>query len=220
MSIDIILERDLQWREAELASLKVLFVKAEEKSVARSSLLRAMWALLYAHFEGFTKYCWDTILDHIQAEQLPRSDLDEKFAVLAFEKDFGGLRGNLASQAIWDFFHSEMPAALTKNADFPEELRLKTESNLWPNVFERETMKLGITCPELNKHRQRIKTLVARRNDIAHGKSMTIATINEYNEYENAAICLMHELALKTMEVAESELYKKPTLRIGATPTV
>ncbi len=216
MSIDRILEGDLQWREAELASLKVLFVKAQEQSIARRSLLRAMWALLYAHFEGFTKYCWDTTFDHIQAEKLPRSDLDEKFALLAFEQDFKGLRGNLDSQAIWKFFHSDMPVALTKHADFPEELRLKTESNLWPNVFEREALKIGITCPELDKHRQRIKTLVARRNDIAHGKSMTIATINEYNEYENAAICLMHDLALRTIEVAEKELYKKPNLRIGA----
>lgn len=208
MNIDVILERDLQWREAELSSLKRLAITADPGSVTHQSLLRAMWALLYAHFEGFTKYCWDTIFDHIQEEKLPRSQLAERFALLALEQEFKVLRGNLDAASIWKFFHADMPAALNMNAAFPEELRLKTESNLWPNVFERETQKIGISCSELDKYRTRIKTLVARRNDIAHGKSMTIATVNEYYEYENATLCLMHELAIKVMELAEARSYK------------
>lgn len=68
MSVDVVLERDLKWREAELASLKRLAITSSTETVAYQGLLRALWALLYAHYEGFTKFCWDTVLDHIQAE--------------------------------------------------------------------------------------------------------------------------------------------------------
>lgn len=208
MKIDVILELDLQWREAELASLKRLAINAVDGSVAYQSLLRAMWALLYAHFEGFTKFCWDTTLDHIQSERIPTSQLSEKFALIALEKDFKGLRGSLDAEAIWGFFNKSMPAALGTQAAFPEDIRLKTESNLWPNVFERETGRLGIICDELTKHRARIKTLVARRNDIAHGKSMTIANLAEYHNYENATLCLMHELAIKAIDIIDTKTYR------------
>lgn len=219
MRIDEILEKDLQWREAELSSLKRLAITASPGSVTHQSLLRALWALLYAHFEGFTKFCWDTIFDHVQADKPLNSELDERFALLALERDFKRLRGSLDAPAIWNFFSMELPAALSKHADFPGDLRLKTESNLWPNVFERESQKIGIMCSELGRHRARIKTLVARRNDIAHGKSMTIATVGEYHDYENATICLMHELALKAMEVVEGKLYKLPPFRTPAFPS-
>jgi hypothetical protein len=47
------IEEDLDWREAELASFKILISSAPKGSVRESALLRAIWALLYAHYEGF-----------------------------------------------------------------------------------------------------------------------------------------------------------------------
>lgn len=208
MKVDLVLEEDLKWREAELASLKRLAITSSVDSVAYQSLLRAMWALLYAHFEGFTKYCWDTVLDHIQSENIQTQQLSYRFALLALEKDFKGLKANLDSTSMWNFFEKTMPAALQTQAAFPDETRLKTESNLWPSIFERETEKLGIVCNELVKHRTRIKTLVARRNDIAHGKSMIIASLTEYHDYEDATLCLMHELAIRAIEVIEAQMYR------------
>lgn len=109
------------------------------------------------------------------------------------------------------FFETGLPTALLASAEFPDDSRLKTESNLWPNIFERESDRLGIQCDELSKHRIRIKSLVARRNDITHGKNLIITSVNEYHEYENAALCLMHELAIKSIEVIDGKLYEKKT---------
>ncbi len=208
MSVDVVLELDLKWREAELASLKRLAITSSTETVAYQGLLRALWALLYAHFEGFTKFCWDTVLDHIQSEAIPTGQLDRRFAMLALEGNFKCLRGDLASASIWQFFDEALPKALIAQAEFSDEGRLKTDSNLWPNVFERESSKLGIECAELQKHRPRIKALVARRNDIAHGKSMVIASLSEYHDYENATLCLMHELAIKSIEIVDGKAYK------------
>ena len=212
MTVDIILEQDLKWRESELASLKRLAINATSEQVVHRALLRAMWALLYAHFEGFTKFCWDTVLDHVQAAAVPANGLNIKYALLALEPRFKDHRANLDSSSIWTFFAVGLPQALLAPAEFPEDSRLKTESNLWPNIFERESDRLGIQCGELHKHRSRIKALVARRNDIAHGKNMVIATLTEYHEYENATLCLMHELAIKSIEIIDGKVYeKKPT---------
>lgn len=209
MSVDIILEKDLKWREAELASLKRLAINASDENVAHRALLRAMWALLYAHFEGFTKFCWDTVLDYVQSASISTNLLDDNFSLLALEPVFKNHRANLESGAILSFFSTGLPAALLATAQFPDESRLKTESNLWPNIFERESSRLGIQCDELAKHRNRIKSLVARRNDIAHGKNMVINSLKEYHEYENATLCLMHELAIKSIEVIDGKVYER-----------
>ncbi len=59
------LDKDLNWREAELTSLKVQLITTTKGTVAHKVLLRAMWALLYAHYEGFCKFAWDLYLDEL-----------------------------------------------------------------------------------------------------------------------------------------------------------
>jgi hypothetical protein len=207
MSFDKSLEDDLKWREAELASLKRLAITAPEGSVSRKSILRAMWALLYAHYEGFTKFCWDTVFDHIQSEGIPKGKLSEEFSLIAMERNFKELRGRTDAASLLRFFQSEMAQVLAEKAEFHEDFRLKTNSNLWPNVFESESARIGLVCPELANHRARIKTLVGRRNEIAHGNEVVINTLAEYIEYEAATVCLMHDLALRAIELLDGKLY-------------
>lgn len=207
MPVDVILENDLKWREAELASLKKHVVLADAGSVAQRGLLRALWAMLYAHYEGFTKFCWDTFLDEIQSSSIRIDELSEPFALLSLEKDFKALRGSLDSLSLWDFSTSNLPARLRSSASFPEESRLQTDSNLWPNVFERENWRIGISCSQLNAHRSMLKSLVSRRNEIAHGKDLSIRDLTEYQPYENAALSVMHELALSILHAVENKTY-------------
>jgi hypothetical protein len=54
--------------------------------------------------------------------------------------------------------------------------------------------------------RNRIKALVSRRNDIAHGKAMTVKSIDEYSEYENSTFLVMHDLAVQVVEILEPKL--------------
>ena len=68
------LEDDLKWREAELASLKEQVVISSKHSVRYQALLRAMLALLYAHYEGFCKFAWELYLDELQNSRIKRKD--------------------------------------------------------------------------------------------------------------------------------------------------
>jgi hypothetical protein len=201
------LESDLAWRESELASLKRYVMLSPDGSVAQRGLLRALWAMLYAHYEGFTKHCWDCLLDEIQSASVLNSSLCEPFALLALEDTFRKLKGDSSPIGIWDFATAELPSALGRTATFPEDCRLSADSNLWPNVFERESGRVGISCSQLDLNRARIKLLVKRRNEIAHGKSLIVKDLAEYQEYENAAFCIMHELALAVLHKVEKKTY-------------
>lgn len=90
------LEDDLDWREAELASLKKQVVTAPKGSVTQQVLLRAIWALLYAHYEGFCKFAWDLYLNELQNARVKRKDCKDEIAKLSLQKQFKELKGNLS----------------------------------------------------------------------------------------------------------------------------
>lgn len=203
-----IIENDLSWREAELASLKRVAITSTENTVLHKSVLRANWAMLYAHFEGFTKFCWDVLLDSVEKSGKSIKDLNNNFLLLSLEKEFKKVRGSLDSKSLYEFFTTGLPLEVEKIPSFHSECRLSPNDNLYPNIFEKENKKVGIICEELEKSRLRIKTLVSRRNSIAHGEKMTIKDVKEYTEYETTTLCLMHELGLKVIELLDKELYK------------
>ena len=203
------LESDLSWRESELASIKRLAITNSDNSITNLALLRASWALLYAHFEGFTNFCWELLLDEIQNSGVKVNELEDCFQVLALEKGFARLRGNLDSKSLFEYFKEEHPNSLESQVLFHSDSRLNTDSNLWPNVYERECSKIELDCSKIDEGRARVKTLVARRNDIAHGKRMVIKNIDEYNKYEDTILSIMHDLAVQVVEIIDSQLYLK-----------
>ncbi len=164
--------------------------------------------MLYAHFEGFTKVCWELLLDHVEKTNIAIEELREDFLILALEKQFRMLRGDTSPSSLWKFFHDDLPNVLLQGALFDPDCRLETRSNLWPSVFEEECAKVGITSTVLEDSRSLIKALVSRRNDIAHGKTMTIASVGEYSKYEEAVLLVMHDLAVQVLDIIENKNYE------------
>ncbi|WP_339747743.1 MAE_28990/MAE_18760 family HEPN-like nuclease [uncultured Rubinisphaera sp.] len=207
------INRELDWRESELASLKHYVISTRTNKIAHRAALRAMCTMLYAHYEGFTKFCWDLVLDEIHRARVNRCDVLESLAILSLEKTFSGLKGNLNPDSIWDFFQNRLPVELTIAAEYSTtdagKCRLSTDSNLWPHVFRDQTRKLGITCSELEVRETHLKALVGRRNKIAHGEKMEIKDLNEYKPYEQAAFAVMYELAISIVEYLDCQLYLK-----------
>ncbi len=198
------INKELDWREAELASLKHYVISSRVNEIAHRSALRAICAMLYAHYEGFTKFCWDLALDEIHRASVSRSDVLEPLAILSLEKSFSELKSNLSPDGIWEFFHTKLPKDLIGIAEFVEDrtrtCRISTESNLWPEVFRQGSKKLGIICREVDSHETHLKALVGRRNKIAHGEKLEINSLVEYRPYEQAAFAVMYELAIAVVE--------------------
>jgi hypothetical protein len=192
------IEADLQWREAELGSLKVAVAAAPAKSDRQRALLRALWTMLYAHYEGFCKFCWDVLLDEIEKDGCNRRDAIECIALLSLSKVFQEFRGDTSPAEIWSFIHTRLPTEMAEPVIFP--FRLETRSNLWPNLLRENNAAVGITTTQVDLHAHQLSALVGRRNEIAHGKKLVVDSLDEYGIYEKAVMLVLHELAVAVVD--------------------
>ena len=86
------IESDLNWRESELATLKKQLMSFQKDTNPYWTFLRALICILYAHFEGFSKFVWTLYLDEIQKSLIQRKYLIEELLLYSLEKDFNKLR--------------------------------------------------------------------------------------------------------------------------------
>jgi hypothetical protein len=151
---------DLGWRESELASLKILLGRRDLSRTQHAVLLRASWAMLYAHYEGFVKTALTIFYDEVckrigNCGVLPKETRAN--ALLSVIKRIRSLPVIEMLDEIENFherYHVNSP-------QFPE---VETESNLWPNLLEDLLKNANIRPDVAIKHKFEIKTLVARRN--------------------------------------------------------
>ena len=205
MSLADDLESDLSWRESELVILKRLAVTASGGSVREKALLRAMLALLYAHYEGFCKYAWQLYVDAIESELPTRGALQSPLICLSLEDHFTQLRNNASDNDLLDFHRKVLPKLLNKPVKFSA--TLEADSNLSPDRYCENMNRACLPYKEIKERRSLLRSLVARRNGIAHGESAFIENVSEYNKYEDAAIIVMHELAISIIDSIDKKLY-------------
>ena len=201
------LDEDLDWRLTELAILKKQAVLASKDSDRYTALLRALWAMLYAHYEGFCKFAWDLYLDELQKAGVKRKDCKDEIAKLSLQKQFKTLKKDLTPESLWNFGQTDFRTMLEDNLDF--QVKLETQSNLHPDIFKENSLKVCLTCTLVDQYKIELKGLVSRRNEIAHGQKMIIKDLNEYKKYEDAAIEVMHELAISIVDCLDKKLYLK-----------
>jgi len=204
------IEQDLSWREGEIASLKLLAASASKDSDRQRAVLRASWAMLYAHYEGFCKFCWDLLLEAIEKEGHARDILIESLAILSLTETFKKLRGDLSSENLWDFYSEKFNLCFKEPASFST--KLETDSNLWPNVAQANNAKAGLSCLMFETYKTELKNLVGRRNEIAHGRKLIVGDLESFQTFENATFLVMHDLALATVECLNKKTYLKSTI--------
>lgn len=187
------ISRDLDWRESEIAGMRLLLSSTSISEGQRKGLLRAAWAMLYAHYEGFCKESLTIFFDAICTSGAVCADLPLPTKLYALEKKLGHLR-QMASDdllvAIVDF----KSCHLGELPSFPE---VDTRSNLWPNVLIDLLKSADLSSDKVAEHRAKLKTLVSRRNDIAHGKNNFIVDVPYYLTFEHAVYDVIYDLALQ-----------------------
>jgi hypothetical protein len=93
---------------------------------------------------------------------------------------------------------------LNKTPVFPS---VETNSNLWPDLLEDLLEKADMKSNVLSQNAQKIKTLVSRRNGIAHGETNFISEVDYYLTYESAVYEIMYDLALLVDDRLKREPY-------------
>lgn len=193
--LDVITD-DLSWREAELGSLKLLLSRNDVSDHQKVVLLRASWALLYAHYEGFSKSSLTVFYDYAKSAVSNCGALPIKTRLFALDAKIKKLR-NLTSEPLLQELEDFSVKFYNPSPIFPE---IDTKSNLWPNVLENLLEDADISLDALDRHRVKISTLVKRRNNIAHGHKDIVSEVSYYRGFESAVYDVMYEMALKIDE--------------------
>lgn len=197
------ISRDLDWREAEIASMRLLLSRKDISSKQVEVLLRAAWALLYAHYEGFVKYCLTLFYEEISARSVRCEDLPIATQIFALAKALKQIRTMAPLDMIIEVTNFKS-RHLDSHASFPE---VDTDSNLWPETLIALLTSADLDSKTVEENRPKLTTLVARRNEIAHGQKNFIAEFQYYRSYETAVYEVMYDLALQVEERLASSPY-------------
>lgn len=204
------LENDLDWRFAELAALRFQAANTPPGSTVQRALLRALWAMLYAHYEGFCKTAIRIYLKEIRSGNVRRQECKEMLAVFSLQKVLRNTKG-FAAEACWQFYSTTLPQALQDAIDYEldkdGEILLEGESNLYPTLLRTNLQHVGLPHVEVDAQELRLGQLVGRRNSIAHGKKLIIHDLPTYQDYENAASEVMYGIAFAVIGALEGKTY-------------
>lgn len=185
------LTRDLNWRETEIASMRLLLLSGSVSPSQHTALLRAAWAMLYAHYEGFCKNALAAFFDAAAGTGVLNADLPKHTKTLALGATFRRLR-NLSDAEFLGELEAFFPTYLEKTPEFPG---VDTQSNLWPDVLIELLESADLSPGKVQEHKVKLSTLVARRNSIAHGDNSIISEFAYYKSYEDAVYDVIYDLA-------------------------
>jgi len=184
---------DLDWREKEIASMRILLSSSGVTATQKVGLLRAAWAMLYAHYEGFCKNTLTAFYDVISRSGISCRDLPQSTKLFAVENNLRRLK-NLPNGDFLDEIVNFHSSHLSVSPEFPD---VDTQSNLWPNVLIKLLEAADLSTEKASEHEIKLNTLVSRRNKIAHGENNLIAEVKYYLTYESAVYDIMYDLAIQ-----------------------
>jgi hypothetical protein len=185
--------QDLNWRETEIASMRIMLNSPGITESQKRTLLRAAWALLYAHYEGFCKNTLMLFYDFIENCGIPCRNLPLPTKILSLGDSLNKMR-KMNDLDLLNEINNFEGSRLAVAPQFPA---VDTNSNLWPTVLVELLAAADLNSSKVLEHELQLKTLVARRNKIAHGEYNFIEEFTYYNTYENAVYDVMYDIAIQ-----------------------
>ncbi len=211
------LDEDYDWRMAELAAIKVQVLRFPPKSPQRQALMRSLWVMLYAHYEGYCKATWDLFLDAIEKERVPCGNLTDNLATIALKPQIKTLKSTFSASEAYLFLTNDLATCLAADAEFKD--RYEKISNLPPDKYCSICEQFGLSIAAAETHQTKLKSLVYFRHQIAHGQNLWDDTLNGYDEYERAATDVMVDLALSVIDILDNQKFRKVTPSLASAPT-
>jgi hypothetical protein len=207
------LERDLDWRIAELAELKKLALSLKDRPVAYATLLRALWIMLCAHYEGFCKFAISIFLEELEKTGKELKYFKDEIIIFSIEEKFNWLRNKSSLEQFYEYLTKTFNEVLESQIQFKRnkrcEYQIKGESNLYAKSLMEMCSCICISQKVIEENHLKLDTLVSRRNEIAHGRNHLVKSLNDYKNYEDAAFNVMIALALAIIDSLDNGEYLK-----------
>ena len=203
------IDAELIWRKRELTSIKSIIDNSTDGHAP--AIIRASICLLYSHWEGFIKCAGTHYLQYVCNQGKSASELKGNFIAIRFLNQ------------LQEAAKSSKPSAVGGVVDFisknwNDRLRIKhknvidTQSNLSSSVLKEILWIIGIETISFETKSNLIdSSLLARRNNIAHGQPLDI-DIKEYLELHAEVINLLeiYRTELQNSLVSNSYLRQTP----------
>jgi len=198
----------MSWRVKEIG---VFNIASRQNGSERRSFIRAGVALTYAHWEGFIKKSSEIYLEYVSYKKLSYRELKTCFAVFGLKGSLNTLAESTKSTA-----NIEALDFIMENLDGVAQLNLgtaiKTESNLSSNVFCNIAASLNIdTSPYDTRFNLIDKSLVDRRNAIAHGEYLDLSG-PEFSDLVDEVLSMMRQYKTDLQNAASLESFKRPAV--------
>jgi hypothetical protein len=198
------LDGEIVWRKKELALLKSINSTYPIKSY-QDTMVRSGIALLYAHWEGFIKNAACTYLEFISKHRLPYEQLTSNFIAIKIREivnDIPSFTKFSKRKEIVDFVQT----GLNEYCFLPSDT-INTQSNLSSLIFKEIMATLGLDyTPYQSKEKLIDEKLVHNRNNIAHGRFLTM-DLQDYDLLEKDIIELMDIFKDQISNAATSKSY-------------
>ncbi len=167
-ALSTIFDSDLVWRRKELSDLKQAIRSADE--YGRPVLLRALIAMIYAHWEGYAKECATRYFQYLTLRKKPYSDYKRQFYVNSFLIRLEALyQSKLSIRERCSLINSILDGASGRFSYIHEKL-IDTRSNLGTDVMRDICEICDVDSSHFESKRFFLDVLILkRRNAIAHG---------------------------------------------------
>jgi hypothetical protein len=199
------LDREMGWRVKEIG---VFNVASKNNGPNNKAFIRAGVALTYAHWEGFIKGSSEIYLEYVRYKNLTYRDLKTCFAVFGLKGRLNALvqsKSPVSNIEAFDFIIEHMDSV----AQFSAASSINTQSNLSSVVFASIASSLAIDTNPYNTRFNLIdKSLVDRRNAIAHGEHLTLSGL-EFGVLVSEILDLMRQYKTDLQNAATLETFKR-----------
>jgi MAE_28990/MAE_18760-like HEPN len=223
-SADFVAElyREYDWRFNEVRWLKNLIER--EQPSAREVLRKSLVVVLYAHFEGFCVFALQHYLAAVNALRMPCQEVTSALIAGAWERVFNAMEHGDQKNKI---FRQTLPNDVRlhrhwRRRHFVESIQefyklpveisehvIDAESNLKPEILERNLFIIGLDHTFVEPHFDTIHNLLGRRNRLAHGEDRRGVSERDYEEFESSVFNICYLLIQHLEDAHKNAKYKQ-----------
>lgn len=182
-------DSDFTWRLKEFSDLKDAIRVSSVAS--RSALLRAPVAMLYAHWEGYVRFCADGYFDYVTIRRHRFSELESQLYANYFLARIGALSSQRMSLHDRCALVNDIVGSRENRFSRINKNLIDTGSNLTSRALQNICVVCSIDFGPFDADADFIdRILVKRRNHIAHGNEVYIRP-DEVDDLVSKVVSLM-----------------------------
>lgn len=185
------LEENLSSRWDVMASLKASALKSKYISVRSfEANLQALVVMQYANYEGYVKYSFSELAKFLNKLELKNRAAPNVLKEANFCKKLFDEINKKSIKSVNNIFGLYR---IFRDGTFNHDSKIYETSNLYPETIIEWLDHLNLKTDIISEKSSILTQLVMKRNNIAHGSSSPILSLDEFHKYqESSDAAMMH----------------------------